>query len=239
MPALKLYQLPLSPFSARVRIIAAEKNVPLVLSGPTAGAPRSPGLAAAHPLAQAPVLIDGSLALADTATITEYLDERYPEPPMMPTSPADRARSRGLTRFHDTALAPAVAEAYSTITAGRPPVAEAAQVHAQLASLERRITPSPWLFGDRFGVADAAFCLSVWYAVQITHAAAQPLDEAQLPRLLAWFDLAMARPSVALTVREAQSALDPQLVSRLCDPIWFGASTATAPSDGSWSETAA
>lgn len=238
--ALKLFQLAISPLSTRIRIIAAEKRIELELSGPKSGGPTSPGLASVHPLSHAPVLIDGTLALADTNTISEYLDERYPYPSMMPMNPVDRARARALVHFHDGVLAPVIADAYAHMTDGRMTKADASAVHAQLVSLERRITPAPWFFGEHFSIADAACCLSVWYAIQITHAANAPLDEARLPKLLTWFDAARARPSVALAVREAQVALDPALVSHLCDPIWFGPSAAPSTADGSlWSRSAA
>ncbi len=240
MSALKLFQLPISPLSARIRIIAAEKHIELDLSGPKSGGPMSPGLASVHPLSHAPVLIDGTLALADTTAIAEYLDERYPFPAMMPKNAPDRARTRTLVRFHDATLAPVIADAYTHMVDGRVTASDADAVHAQLISLERRVTPSPWFFGDKFGIADATFCLSVWYAVQVTHAAGMPMDEARLPKLLAWFDAARQRPSVAIAVRDAQSALDPSLVSHLCDPIWFGASVEpTSADEPTWSSSAA
>ncbi|WP_204336700.1 glutathione S-transferase family protein, partial [Proteus mirabilis] len=45
------------------------------------------------PLRRIPVLIDGELVLNDSTVIAEYVDERWPEPPLMPRSPADRARA--------------------------------------------------------------------------------------------------------------------------------------------------
>lgn len=221
--SIKLYQVKISPFSARVRIIAAEKGVPLELAGPSEAVPTTPAVANVHPVSHAPVMLDGTLAISDIQTIAEYLDERFPLPPMMPQAPTDRARARSLAQFHDSALAPAIAETYAAAVDGCPRETDADHIRAQLISLERRIDPNPWFFGKHFGIADAAFCLSVWYAVQLTHAAGVPLDEEMTPKVLDWYERASARPSVALVIRDAQSALDPQLVSRLCDPMWYGA----------------
>lgn len=56
------------------------------------------------PLRRIPVLIDGDLVLNDSTIICEYLDETYPDPPLMPSSPADRAKARWLEEFADSRL---------------------------------------------------------------------------------------------------------------------------------------
>ena len=56
------------------------------------------------PLCRIPVLIDGDLVLTDSTVIAEYLDEAYPEPPLMPLEPKERARARWLEEFADTRL---------------------------------------------------------------------------------------------------------------------------------------
>ncbi len=56
------------------------------------------------PLCRIPVLIDGELVLTDSTVIAEYLDEAYPEPPLLPLEPEERARSRWLEEFADSRL---------------------------------------------------------------------------------------------------------------------------------------
>ena len=56
------------------------------------------------PLCRIPVLIDGGLVLTDSTVIAEYLDEQFPEPPLLPKEPKDRARARWLEEFADTRL---------------------------------------------------------------------------------------------------------------------------------------
>lgn len=56
------------------------------------------------PLRRIPVLIDGEVTLCDSTVICEYLEERMPLPALLPTSPADRARSRWLEEYADTRL---------------------------------------------------------------------------------------------------------------------------------------
>ena len=56
------------------------------------------------PLCRIPVLIDDRLVLTDSSVICEYLDEKYPEPPLLPTDPRERAWARWLEEYADTRL---------------------------------------------------------------------------------------------------------------------------------------
>jgi len=56
------------------------------------------------PLRRIPVFIDGDVVLCDSSVICAYLDDAIPEPPLLPTAPADRARARWLEEFADTRL---------------------------------------------------------------------------------------------------------------------------------------
>lgn len=47
-----------------------------------------------NPYGTTPTLVDRDLTLYDTAVVCEYLDERYPHPPLMPIDPLSRARLR-------------------------------------------------------------------------------------------------------------------------------------------------
>jgi glutathione S-transferase len=56
------------------------------------------------PLRRIPVLIDGDVTASDSSVICAYLDEAYPDRPLLPASPRDRARARWLEEFADTRL---------------------------------------------------------------------------------------------------------------------------------------
>jgi len=77
----------------RVRLVLAAKGVSYerVLVDPA----RPPeDLIDLNPYGNTPALVDRELSLYDTAVICEYLDERYPHPPLMPIDPLSRARLR-------------------------------------------------------------------------------------------------------------------------------------------------
>lgn len=88
-----LFSRPTCPHSHRVRIVLAEKsiNVEIVdVSGP-----RLPeDLLDLNPYHTVPTLVDRELVLYDSRVIVEYLDERFPHPPLMPVDPVTRAQFR-------------------------------------------------------------------------------------------------------------------------------------------------
>ena len=68
----------------------------------------SPTYLALVPSGNIPALVDGNLTLTDSEAIAEYLEEKYPEIPMLPDTLVGRARSRERSRFSDTRLEPAL-----------------------------------------------------------------------------------------------------------------------------------
>jgi RNA polymerase-associated protein len=85
------------PHSHRVRFVLAEKNVHFEIVHVEAGKPPE-DLIDLNPYQTVPTLVDRELVLYDPRVIMEYLDERFPHPPLMPVDPVSRARAR-LTQF--------------------------------------------------------------------------------------------------------------------------------------------
>jgi RNA polymerase-associated protein len=96
----KLYDAPRCPYCARVRIALAEKGVSherveIDLQN------RPDWLYELNPTGRVPVLDDG-FVLPESACIMDYLEDRYPDPPLLPDAPAERARAHLLVyRFDD------------------------------------------------------------------------------------------------------------------------------------------
>jgi len=88
-----LFSHPTCPHSHRVRLVLAEKsiNVDVVsVDGPTL----PEDLLDLNPYNSVPTLVDRDLVLYDSRVIIEYLDERFPHPPLMPVDPVTRAQFR-------------------------------------------------------------------------------------------------------------------------------------------------
>ncbi|MEY2854134.1 MAG: hypothetical protein RL030_1266 [Pseudomonadota bacterium] len=88
-----LFSAPDEPASHRTRIVLAEKDVEIDIVSVTPG--RFPeDLLDLNPDHSLPTLVDRDLVLYDSRVIIEYLDERFPHPPLMPVDPVSRAQFR-------------------------------------------------------------------------------------------------------------------------------------------------
>ena len=98
-----LYDAARCPYCARVRIVLAEKRIPyepfeIDLSD------RPAWIYDKNPNGKVPVLEEDTLVLPESHLIMEYLDERFPEPPLLPLDPAHRALARLVVERFDDAL---------------------------------------------------------------------------------------------------------------------------------------
>lgn len=84
---------PFCHYSHRVRLVLAEKSVVAdIIDVPAGSIPAK--LAEVNPYGSLPTLVDRDLALYESTVVMEYLDERYPHPPLLPVYPVARANSR-------------------------------------------------------------------------------------------------------------------------------------------------
>ena len=111
-PRLKLYQFAASGNSRIVRLVLEEKHLPFqrVNIDVTKGENRTPEFLQLNPRGKVPVLVHGTpwgeVVLTESSIINEYLEEVFPDPPLMPKAPAQRAHVRSLVYLFDTELSP-------------------------------------------------------------------------------------------------------------------------------------
>ena len=207
-----LFEHPLSPYAQKCKIALREKGVPFearLPAGIGAGTALDAAFAGASPRGEVPALVDGDVRVFDSTVILEYLEDRWPSPPLLPASPADRARVRMLEDVVDThveAINWGLAEIHffrrATGGLARDMTARAG---AQLARwhtwLERALGDRAWFNGDAFGWGD----LSVVPYLNGSRGFgfAPPAGS----RLAAWLDRANARESVAATMRDAAAGV--------------------------------
>ncbi len=96
----RLYHLPLSPFSRKIRMVLAEKKIDVELVEEKYWEKRIDFLRI-NPAGKIPVLVSGGFALGESAAIFEYIEETYPEPALLPQDPAARAEARRLQGWFD------------------------------------------------------------------------------------------------------------------------------------------
>lgn len=78
----------------RVRFVLAEKGINVEIVNVSEDESAAADLAELNPYNEAPTLVDRDLVLYDASVINDYLDERYPHPPLMPVDPVSRAQLR-------------------------------------------------------------------------------------------------------------------------------------------------
>src|SRR5215472_9694413 len=97
-----LYEHPLSPYAQKVKIALREKGVAFEPRIPDLFTGGDAAFRAANPRLEVPALVDGDTAVFDSTIILEYLEDRWPDPPLLPTGAAMRARVRMLEELCDT-----------------------------------------------------------------------------------------------------------------------------------------
>src|ERR1700689_120670 len=111
---IKLYDFLSCPFGQKVRIVLAEKALTydLVPVDLNQHEHRKPDFLRLNPFGRVPVLVDEDTTIYDSTTIAEYLEDEYPEPPLLPAvgSSALRARARTWEDFADSSFTPQVGQ---------------------------------------------------------------------------------------------------------------------------------
>ena len=211
----KVYEHPLSPYAQKVKIALREKGVSFDLALPGGlGAGGADGeFLTANPRAEVPVLIDDATAIFDSTIILEYIEDCWPQPPLLPAGAGERARVRMLEEIMDThyeAINWALGEVgwfrrAEGELAGALRANAARQTRGFHAWLERELGARAWFNGDYFGWGDLAVVPFVAASAGLGNAPESG------SKLAAWLDRVLTRPSVAKTVGEAR-AFDPGAV---------------------------
>jgi len=176
---MRLYSGPLSIFTAKVRIALGEKGltydrIDVPFSRQKGYAPKHPEVVARNPKGQVPVLVDGDFSLYDSTLITEYLEDRYPEPALYPRDPVAKARCRQLELAADEIFFPPVLELirevyYKSDATARDTVKIAtatAAIRSVYAELDARLDTGGYLDGE-FSVADVAYFVTTMFATNL------------------------------------------------------------------------
>src|ERR1700757_4366926 len=98
---MKLYDYPQCPFCRKVRVALAEKGIEYekIFVDLREKEQKKEEFLKINPYGKVPVLLDNSTVIYESSVINEYLDEKYPDPPLMPSDFAGRARVRILVDF--------------------------------------------------------------------------------------------------------------------------------------------
>jgi RNA polymerase-associated protein len=179
-----LYDAARCPYCARVRIVLAEKGLEYEVVEVDLD-DRPAWIYEKNPLGRVPVLEEDDFVLPESAVIDEYVEERWPEPPLWPADPGERALGRLLVYRFDELSRP-----YYALRRGEAGARE--RLDEQLAALSMRLEHRPFLSGADFGLADIAY---VPWILRARERMDVPVDP--FPALADWVGRLLERPSIA------------------------------------------
>ena len=205
---MKLYYFPIAPNPTKVMVYLGEKRLggaapalELVLVDLREGAQKSAQHLARNPSGKLPVLeLDDGSFLSESLPIIEYLEERYPAPVLIGSTPEERARVRSVERLVDTGVLMTGGRAVHATNSplGLPPnpaVAEDAMAGAKrtLARIDALLAEAPFVAGDRVTIADC----SLWAALNFMSFFGLETD-AGFANVRRWREAFGKRPSVQI-----------------------------------------
>ena len=207
-----LYEHPLSSYAQKVKIALREKGVEFKAETPPAlGSGKADGqFAAASPRNEVPALIDGDVKIFDSTIILEYIEDKWPDPALLPKTPAERARVRMIEDVMDTQYEQNNWGTFEVLRYQRASGELAEKLIAygrnnieQLqAWLDRKLGDRPWFGGDAFGWGD----LSV--IPYLNRSAGYGYLPAKGSKLAAWFERVNKRASVEKVRMQMQATLE-------------------------------
>ena len=161
-----LFSDPASHYSHRVRIVLAEKGVTVDRIDVD---PRDypPELAELNPYCSLPVLVDRDLVLYESRAMMEYLDERYPHPPLLPVYPVARAESRQIVYRveRDWSARADVIGSERSVEKATARVRD--ELREELVAVAALFADKPYFLNDEFTLVDCCLSAIFWRLPQL------------------------------------------------------------------------
>lgn len=171
-----LFSDPAELHSHRVRVVLAEKNVTCdIVDVDPLNLPED--VIDLNPYGSTPTLVDRDLALYDSRIIAEYLDERFPHPPLLPVDPVSRASARQYMYRVEK-------DWYSLVDpilgGGKPATKARKELRETLTTSAPILAAKPFFMSDEYSLVDATIAPLLWrlpaLGVELTGAAAKAVN---------------------------------------------------------------
>jgi RNA polymerase-associated protein len=144
----------------RVRFVLAEKGINVDIVNISADESAAADLAELNPYNETPTLVDRDLVLYDAGVINDYLDERYPHPPLMPVDPVSRAQLR---LVHHRVIKDWYVLAYQIEEAGgKATPAMAKQLQESIIAANELFKMSDYVLSDELSLVDCTLGPLLW-----------------------------------------------------------------------------
>ena len=191
-------------YSHRVRIVLAEKGVTVdLIESETGAAPAE--LADVNPYNSMPTLVDRDLVLYESKVMMEYLDERFPHPPLLPVYPVARAESR-LLMYRIERDWCSLVDAIQNSRSDNVVAKSAKELRESLVAIAPIFAEKPFFMSDEFTLADCCIAPILW---RLPELGVDIRPSKQSKPLLAYMDNLFSRESFqeSLTVQEREIRL--------------------------------
>jgi glutathione S-transferase len=204
-----LYSDDTSPYCAPVRAAIYAKGLDIEIAPPPGGL-KSDEYRAISITGTIPCLrLDDGSPLPESTVIVGYLDEKFPEHPLLPASPEARARVQLLVRLGMDAIVGPLVSLFHDLAAGAPHARETAleRLTSGLGRLEHFLAPEGFAAGPAFSQADCVLGPALMGPAAFAEMLGDPDLITRHPKLAAYNARVSAHPAVAKVLAELQAAL--------------------------------
>ncbi len=186
----------------RVRFVLAEKGINVEIIHVEQDRAATADLAELNPYGETPTLVDRDMVLYGTWVVTEYLDERYPHPPLMPVDPVSRSRLRlAMYRMYrdwiDTGKVIETSSGAKKVATAKKHLVDSLVASDDLFGL------TPFVLNDELSLADCALAPLLWRLPSYDLG----LTVRQTPNLHKYMDRIFQRDSFQRSLTEAERHL--------------------------------
>ena len=208
---MKLYNMNLSNFAGKCRLAIYEKGAPVDIVPIPGGDLKSAEYLRIYPLGKTPALEVNGEIIGESEVINEFLEDAFPEKPLLPKDPAGRARTRAISRLHDLYLEPPLRALFPQVSAKEKDqklvTEKLAEVQSYLDRLETMLVGRPYAVGAAFTLADCALVPTCFFMNIMLPMLGAPAFTDGRPKLAAWWAKVQERATVQRVLAEQQEAL--------------------------------
>jgi len=193
---IKLFSSATCPDSHRTRIVLAEKELPVDMVELEHGNLPADFLEL-NPYGKLPTIVDRDIVFFEPSVVNEYLDERYPHPPLKPGSPAERAQMRLSVMRLEQELYPL----FENLQKVKKKTDALKKLKAYLESLDTYMARQEYFIGDQYTLADVTIAPILWRLAPVG------VDTSKWAHIEAYMDRLFERPAFERSLSEHEQMM--------------------------------
>lgn len=208
---MRLYSEDCSPYSASVRIAVHAKALDIEIQAPPGGL-KSAQYHVINPLGTIPCLIlDNGAALTESSAIMEYLDEKFPDLPLLPKNAEARAHVRMLQRIGELQIMTQTVELLALVNADRRNETASAnrltRIVRGLAALQNNLSGEDFAAGRDLTLADCQLVPALFNVPLVIGAFMDRDLISAYPKVARYIESSRRHPAVGRVLKEMAAAL--------------------------------